>query len=983
MAQVQRWRFGPFEVDVAEHRLLRDGEPVALTRKAFALLAELLRRPGRLVTKVELFDTVWAGTVVTDGALSRVIRELRVALGDDAAVPRYIATAHGLGFRFVAVVAGDDGPTQPALAGMPATSARRLVGRDRDLARLDQALAEARAGQRQIVFVTGEGGIGKTALVESFLRRQANADTWSAQGRCVEQYGTGEAYLPVLEALEHLARDVGVDAFREVLVRYAPAWLAQLPWLAHDADRELLRRTAVDSSAQRMLREIAQALEVLAAQKPIVLWLEDLHWSDPSSLAVIAFLAGRRDPARLFLIASFRPADAQGGASALHGLARQLTQRGQAMQMALGLLDEGAVGEYLRARFGAAAPHALDALAAFLHRRSDGNALFTVAMVDDLVRRDRLVQQDGIWVLRGSIAELGDGLPDDLRHLVHDQIERLSEDDRRLVEAAAVAGTDFPAASVAAALQADVAAVEDRCTRLAQQGRFLRARESVAWPDGTMSAGFGFLHALYWRGTYERVPQSRRADWQRRIGLRQEQAHGDRCAPIAAELAMRFEAARDIERSVRYLQMAGGAALSCCAYLECIELLRRALALLPQLPAEQRIQREIDLLLPLGAALMATQGYASGDVEATYQRALSLCGPEARPGDLERVLRGLWNVAFLRADLARARQIAEQLFAQSQATGNSRLAADGHTKLGQTCIHQGDLAAARFHLEQALAPGADDPTRLREAPRVAIYLSWALWYTGHPERALRQAEEALRLAASAGSPHSSAFALGYGSQLHYLCGNLESELALARQLGILAAEHGLAFWRSLSDFTQGRAAAQGGESKAGIARMRSAIDEMRSAGGLVGVPYLFCLLAEAELAAGRPADARAALAEASQLVAGNGNALYAAEGLRLEGEIALAEGADVEHRQAAEASFLAALALSRAQGSQALELRAATSLARLRAEGGQTRQALELLAPVHAGFSEGLQTADLRAAEALLDELRRAPISRSRKAPRC
>ena len=958
------WRFGPFEADAAEHQLRREGEIVPVTRKSFALLATLLSRPGKLFTKAELFDIVWAGTVVTDAALSRAIRELRVALGDDAAAPRYIATAHGLGFRFVALVSVD----RPAAdsSTRAATIDPRFVGRDSELALLGEALAGVRAGRRQTVFVTGEAGIGKTTLVEAFLGRpEVRSGVWTTQGRCVEQYGTGEAYLPILEALEHLAREVGADRMREVLLRYAPAWLSQLPWLAHDADAESLRRATAEGSTQRMLREIAQALEVLAADRTVVVWLEDLHWSDPSTLAVIAFLAGRREPARLLLIASFRPADAQAGAAPLHGLALQLAQRGQAMPLALGLLDEAAIAGYLRARFGSTPQLPLAALAAFLHRRTDGNALFTVAMVDDLVRSRHLLETDGAWALRGSVADLGDGLPDDLRHLVHAQIERLAEEDRRLVEAAAVAGTDFPAAHVAAALQCDVASVEDRCTRLAQSGRFLRARASLAWPDGTESAGFGFRHALYWQGTYERVPHSRRADWQRRIGLAQEAAYGTQCAPIAAELAMRFEAAGDAGRSVRYLQMAGAAALSRCAYEECIGLLRRALALVPQLPAEERALREIDLLLPLGAALMAARGYASVDVEATYERAQVLCRRGGRPGDLERVLRGLWNVAFLRADLSRARELAEQLLARAAAAGDASLATDAHAKLGQTCIHQGDLAPARQHLEEALATmDQADPVRVREAPRVAIYLSWALWYGGHPGQALQRADEALRLATHAGSPHSSAFALGYASQLHCLCGNVEREVALARQLSALSDEHGLAFWRSLAEFTQGRVAAQLGQA-GGIARMRAAIDDMRAAGGLVGVPYLLCLLGAAELAHARLPEARAALREASSLVALNGNALYAAEGLRLGGEIALARDAAAALGEA-EAAFTAALELADRQGSRALALRSATSLARLWASSGEERRALDALGARVDAFDEGHDTADVVAARNLV-----------------
>ena len=970
MQSTQRWRFGPFEADAAEHRLQRDGQVVPVTRKAYALLACLLSRPGRLFTKTELFDTVWAGTVVTDAALSRVIRELRIALGDDAGSPRYIATAYGLGFRFVALVSLEGQGPEP---GEPLPAAdQRLVGRDHELALLGAALANARAGKRQVVFVTGEAGIGKTALVEAFIKRQAGrADLWAAQGRCIEQYGTCEAYLPILEALEGLARQLGAAVVRDVLVRYAPAWLAQLPWLAHDADPAILQRALADTTAARMLREIAQALEVLATDRPIVLWLEDLHWSDPSSLAVVSFLAGRRDPAKLLLVGSFRPADAKAGDSPLYGLALQLVQRGQASELALDLLHASAVAHYLKVRFSGAAGMPVDELGAFVHRRTDGNALFTVAIVDDLVRRSSLTMVNGAWAVAGSVAELGIGLPDDLRHLVHDQIERLPEGDRRLIEAAAVAGTDFSAAAVAAALQADIGETEDRCSRLAQQGRLLRTRALVTWPDGAASAGFGFLHALYWQGTYEQVPQSRRADWHRRIGLRQEQAYATQYAPIATELAMRFEAARDMERTLRYLLMAGSGALSRCAYPESIELLRHALTLVPELSVDQQARRELDLLLPLGAALMASQGYASDDVEATYQHALALCGSGGRPGDLQRALRGLWNVAFLRADLAGAREIADKLLAQSAATHNARLIADAHTKLGQTCIHLGDLAAARVHLEKAwaLSAATDDVKLLREAPRVAIYLSWALWFTGFPAQALRQADEALRLAGHAASPHSMAFAIGYGSQLHFLCGNTGAGVALAAQLRSLSTEHGLAYWRSLADFTLGRGAAHDGDSLRGVARMRRAIEDMRSAGGLVGIPYLLCALAQAEIAGGRLDDAREALIESSNLVAGNGNALYAAEGLRLEGEIALADSGDPKRVRLAEQSFMSALTLARGQGGRALELRAATSLARLWADDRQPQRAAELLTPIYASFGEGPETADLVSAKALLDAL--------------
>ena len=183
-----RWHFGPFEVDLQEQRLWRDGQVLPITRKSFALLSELIARPASLITKAELFNTVWAGRAVTDSALSRAVRELRVALGDDATHPRYIETAHGLGFRFVARLSSEPLPQRRQPNSALPTSP--LVGRETELQQLDIALGAARDGRRQLLFVSGEPGVGKTALVEAFLARHAEpGELWSAQGRCIEQYG--------------------------------------------------------------------------------------------------------------------------------------------------------------------------------------------------------------------------------------------------------------------------------------------------------------------------------------------------------------------------------------------------------------------------------------------------------------------------------------------------------------------------------------------------------------------------------------------------------------------------------------------------------------------------------------------------------------------------------------------------------------------------------------------------------------------------
>ena len=967
------WRFGPFEADAAEHQLRRDGEIVPVTRKSFALLATLLSRPGKLFTKADLFDSVWAGTVVTDAALSRAIRELRGALGDDAGAPRYIATAHGLGFRFVAAIEIDPEPSQRPLAE-PSSGPAGFVARADELALLDAALAAARAGRRQVVFVTGEAGIGKTALVEAFLARQAGReDLWTTQGRCVEQYGTGEAFLPILEALENLTRQVGAAPLRDLLARFAPSWLAQLPWLARPGEGGTTKTAAGTTTAHGLLREIAHALEELAARTPIVLWLEDLHWSDPSTLAVVSFIAGRREPARLLVVASFRPAEARSAHSPLQGLALRLVQRHQAQELQLPLLDAAAIVAYLRGRFGADAEISLEALGGFLHRRTEGNALFVVAIVDDLVQRKALDQVAGTWSLRVNVRNFDSSLPESLRQLVHHQIEHLATPERRLVEAAAVAGTHFSAASVAAALALDTAEIEDRLTLLAEQGRFFRQRAPVAWPDGTVASGFAFLHALYWRDIDERVTQTRRAEWQGRIGACEEAAHRDHCAPIAAQLAMRFEQAGDAERSLRYFMMAAASALDRSAYPECVALCRQVLVVLRRLPEAQQPRREFEVLLPLGAALMAAQGYASGDAEVTYRRALELCREYGEQGDLARVLRGLWNVVFIRADLARAGTAAEELLEHAAASARPGLAFDAWTKLGQTSMHRGDFASGRQRLEHALSlpvPAADR-TRLGEAPRATAYLAWILWYTGKPDQALVYAEQALSLARESRSAHSCAFAFGFVSWLHSFRGEMPQALALAQQQHALCIEHGLVYWQVWAEFTIALVDVGKEQAPSSADAMRGALKAMRSTGVAVGVPHFLCLLAEREIAAGRPLNAAADLVDAQALLAHNGNAQHAAEAMRLLGEVSLREDC-AGARQDAQRHFESALAIARAQGARSLELRAASSLARLWAADGFREKAEALLAPVFAAFDEGLQTADLIVAKAMLDTVRAA-----------
>jgi DNA-binding winged helix-turn-helix (wHTH) protein len=270
----ERHRFDP-----QTGRLWAGRREVNLTPRAAAVLAALVARAGHLVTRQELFESVWGDTVVSDAALTACIQELRGALADDARRPRFIETRHRRGYRFAARVhpAAAPEPSRAAPAQARPGPAPLVVGRDRELLELRARLEQAAHGTRQIVFVTGEPGIGKTTLIDLFLAHVASGDRLRiAQGRCVDTHGAAEAYLPLLEAMTRLCRDTGGQPIVRLLRHHAPTWLTQMPSVLTAAELRTLRRQTAGITRERMLRELAETIEVVASDVPLVLWLEDL-----------------------------------------------------------------------------------------------------------------------------------------------------------------------------------------------------------------------------------------------------------------------------------------------------------------------------------------------------------------------------------------------------------------------------------------------------------------------------------------------------------------------------------------------------------------------------------------------------------------------------------------------------------------------------------------------------------------------------------
>ena len=351
--------FGDCTLDPQRYELHRGGTRIPLRPKVFQVLIYLIEQRHRVVTRDELLAQVWPNQYVGEETLTSCVKAARRAVGDSGRTQRVIRTVHGRGLRFVADVTVTDTPlaslTTPALPAQTTVLAppRPLVGREVGLTILHHWYTTARQGQRQVGFITGEAGIGKTALVEAFVAQVATeAAVWIGHGQCIEQYGTGEAYLPVLEALGRLCRGPEGAHFLAWLRQHAPSWLAQMPALLSDADRAAFQRLAQDVTQARMLRELAEALESLTAERPLILILEDLHWSDGATLEWLAYVARRQDPARLLILGTYRLAEARAVAHPLYPVTRELLVHGQGAELVLGGLSVAEVATYVTQRLG-------------------------------------------------------------------------------------------------------------------------------------------------------------------------------------------------------------------------------------------------------------------------------------------------------------------------------------------------------------------------------------------------------------------------------------------------------------------------------------------------------------------------------------------------------------------------------------------------------------------------------------------------------
>jgi DNA-binding winged helix-turn-helix (wHTH) protein len=965
--------FADCALDAANGRLWRGGAVINLRPKSLAVLAYLASRPGQLVQKDALLAAVWPGTAVTEWVLTSCVKELRQALGDASRQSRMIETVHRRGYRFIAEV-----EERPGAAAVPPVAARRdrsathtgIVGREAEIAELRLWLNDALAQRRQVGFLAGEPGIGKTALIDAFVASLGGdgAELLIARGQCVDQHGAGEPYLPVLEALGRLCKGPQGSQLVALLRRHAPAWLLQLPGLLDSDEAEALERRLGAGSRQRMLREMAAFIEALT--QPLVLLLEDLHWSDRATVHLLATLAQRRDPVRLLLIGTYRPVEVAVRDHPLKTILQELRMHGHCRDVWLQPLGTAAVAEYLRARWRDLAE--VEALAHIVHQHTDGNPLFLVNVANALAADGVITETASGCVWRDDIAKLGLGVPHGLRQMIAAQNDRLSGRERDMLAAGSVIGRTFSAALVAAALETDVLVVEEHLARLAQRGQVVQAAGESAWPDATVAGAYRFAHALYQTVLREHLPPTLRRRLHGRIADRLEAAYGTRHADLAAELAFHYEAAGQSERAVPYIEAAADHALRLGAGCEAVTLLQHGVALLDALPPTPvHTQHVTQLCIRLGRALPAVQGYTQPEVELAYERARALSEQTDDRPSLIQSLAGLATVYVARAKFDHAARAAAGVTALKEVMPLPVFEFASAFFNGLVRYHTGPLVQARAHLDAAAAIDTTALPAFSIDPRVAVlgYLSMTLLHQGYPDQARARMREAAARAAAGGRPFDRANILQMECVLAMLLRDHSTLATAAADAVAVGTDHDLPVAVAVGTVGCGLCVVHGGDPERGRAMMRTGIETYRTGGHVVALPFLLGSLAGA-LAHSEDLDAALLpIAEARALVESTREQRVEAELHRLEGVIRVRRGEDA----AAERGIRRAVELARQQGARWWELRATTSLARLGLGKGQPasvrRAGRAALARIADSFTEGGDTADLQEARRLLADL--------------
>lgn len=839
-----------------------------------------------------------------------------------------------------------------------------FVGRQTEMESLARALQRAGSGDGQVVAIVGEAGVGKSRLFHEFTHSR-RIENWLMLESGSVPYGKATAYLPIIDLLKNYFRIEARDDPRQIREKVTGKLLTLdeslrslmspfLGLLDVSAEEESWRMLDPTQRRRRTLDAVKTLLHRESIVQPLVLVFEDLHWIDGETQAFLDSLVESLPATRILLLVNYRPEYAHGWGGKTYYT-----------QSRIDPLPAENAQELLSATLGDDA--ALLPLKNVLIERTSGNPFFLEESMRALIEGGAFVGSPGAYRLATESVEVE--IPATVQGVLAARIDRLPGRTKRLLQTAAVVGKDIPYDLLLAAAGTSEDEVRRGLGEL-QTAEFVY--ETRLFPD----PGYTFKHALTHEVAYQSLLRERRRKLHQAIAEHLEAVSAGVPTKQFERLAHHYTEAGLTGKAVPYWQRAGLRAIERSANAEAVANLTKGLELLSDLPeTPERARRELAMQIGLGVGRAAIDWAGTPEVGRAYTRACELCREVGEPGDQVAALWGLWRHKRSATDLARAADLANELSSLGESDGDSASVLQAHHAQWSTRFYFGEFANCCEHTQAAFAL-YDASKHHAQAFRFGGHdacvcghsvSALSLCLLGYPDQAITRMESGLSLARELHHPETLASALGEAVNLHLL----RREADLATERGAMATEimreHNFSEYYPTNAFLDGWAEVSGGNLNKGIAAIRDGLAARHSAGITTeeahAIGHYIELLAEA----GEARDGFALVERTIALAHRSGITYWNAELLRIRGLLLL----NLPDRQSseAEADFLRAIEIAREQRAKLLELRAAMDLARFWRSRGEHSQARDLLSPIHGWFTEGFDTADLKSAKALLDDL--------------
>ncbi|HMM90595.1 adenylate/guanylate cyclase domain-containing protein [Bradyrhizobium sp.] len=841
------------------------------------------------------------------------------------------------------------------------------IGRDEEIELLLRRWRSAASGEGCVVLLTGEPGIGKSHIALA-LQERLQAEPHIAVSQFCSAHHTNSALYPLIANLERAARfergETPTDKFAKLeafLLRSGVDEDWVVPALATLLSLPLSNRYSLPDLSPQKRKEMTLAafmaqLEALAARQPVLIIFEDVHWADPTSLELLTVTLERLPRLRVLLLITARPEFTPPWPGHAHVTTLSLTRLNRRSGAAL--VERITAGKTLP-------EEVMEQILA----RTDGVPLFVEELTKAVLETGLLQERGDHYMLSRPLPSMA--IPTTLNASLMARLDRLAPV-KDVAQIGAVVGREFSYELLSAVTGLPRQRLEEALAQLVQA-------ELIFCRGEIPRAVYTFKHALVRDAAEAGLLKSRRAALHATIADVFEQRFPEIVETQPETLALHLTEAGLFEKAVEYWLQAGRKAAMRSANLEAIAHLRKGIEVLAHLADDTRKdRRELDFQFALGPCLIATQGPASPHAVATFARARELCQRLGDPPEELQIMFWLTTASVIRGELPVAEEMISPLLDLARAHGDRPVLLNAMRGQGMIRLFMGHLTGAREVIEAAFDAFETSSEQERLAARAAgqdagvadlALMSWALWLLGRADAALARLNAAIQRADDISHPHSQAYGCYYGSVLHALRGEFVAAHRYAQRCLALSEEHGFRQWQGLSRAVRGISATFLDPSSAALAEIRTAMNEYRGAGYQLGITALYVLLTPALLSSGQGDVTLELVEQGLATTSRNSERIFEAELYRLKARVLLSRGVTGAGTEA-QSLLDQALNTARSQHARALELRVATDLAALWIDQGRREQALDLLAPVYAGFTEGFETQDLKQAKALLDRLR-------------